>query len=44
VHGIGSGALRRAVHEFLDESPYCSDYREADPSAGGPGVTVAILS
>ena len=27
VHGIGSGALRRAVHEFLESSPYCTTFR-----------------
>jgi len=44
VHGIGSGALRRAVHELLAATPYCAEYHEADPLAGGAGVTVARLS
>jgi DNA mismatch repair protein MutS2 len=44
VHGIGSGALRRAVHELLAATPYCAEYHEADPIAGGAGVTVARLS
>jgi DNA mismatch repair protein MutS2 len=44
VHGIGSGALRRAVQEFLAASPYCAAYRDADPAAGGAGVTVAELA
>ena len=44
VHGLGSGALRRAVHEFLAGSPYCAAYREAEPSAGGAGVTIAQLA
>jgi DNA mismatch repair protein MutS2 len=44
VHGIGSGALRRAVREFLQTTPYCVGYRDAEPSAGGVGVTVAELS
>ena len=44
IHGLGSGALRRAVHEFLAESPYCAAYREADSSAGGAGVTIAELA
>jgi DNA mismatch repair protein MutS2 len=43
VHGLGSGALRRAVHEFLSETPYCTGYRDAEPSAGGAGVTIAEL-
>lgn len=44
VHGLGSGALRRAVREALDASPYCAGYREAEPAAGGAGVTIAELS
>jgi DNA mismatch repair protein MutS2 len=44
VHGLGTGALRRAVREFLAGSPYCAEWREAEPSAGGPGVTVARLA
>src|SRR6059036_3528312 len=43
VHGIGSGALRRAVHEFLEGSPYCAAFRESEPAAGGAGVTIAEL-
>jgi DNA mismatch repair protein MutS2 len=43
VHGVGSGALRRAVHEFLATSPYCSGFHEPEPSAGGAGVTIAEL-
>jgi len=44
VHGIGSGALRRAVQQFLATSPYCQRYREADLGAGGSGVTIAELT
>ena len=43
VHGLGTGALRRAVHEFLATLPYCTNYREAEPGAGGAGVTIAEL-
>jgi DNA mismatch repair protein MutS2 len=43
VHGIGSGALRRAVHEFLGDSPYCSSYRDGDAATEGAGVTIAQL-
>jgi DNA mismatch repair protein MutS2 len=44
IHGIGSGALRRAVQQFLATSPYCQGYREADLGAGGSGVTIAELN
>jgi DNA mismatch repair protein MutS2 len=43
IHGVGTGALRRAVHEFLDGSPYCAGHRDADPGAGGVGVTIVEL-
>jgi len=43
IHGIGSGALRRAVHDYLSTSPYCSSYRGAEAEEGGAGVTVAVL-
>lgn len=44
VHGVGSGALRRAVHEYLRGSPYCADFHEAPPHAGGAGATIVSLS
>ena len=44
VHGLGTGALRRAIQEFLAASPYCVKFREEDPVRGGGGVTVVELS
>jgi DNA mismatch repair protein MutS2 len=44
VHGLGTGALRRAVHQLLDATPYCAAYHDAEPAAGGAGVTVAELA
>jgi DNA mismatch repair protein MutS2 len=43
IHGLGSGALRRAVVEYLTSSPYCTEFRAGDPREGGAGVTVAKL-
>jgi len=43
VHGVGSGALRRAVHEYLSASPYCVDYRLGEEGEGGGGVTVVTM-
>jgi len=43
VHGIGSGALKRAVTEYLARSSYCTRFTEAEPNRGGAGVTVAEL-
>ena len=44
IHGVGSGALRRAVHEYLSDSPYCAAFREAEPHSGGAGATIVELS
>ena len=43
IHGVGSGALRRAVHEYLSSSPYCTSFHEAEPRAGGAGATIVEL-
>ena len=39
VHGLGTGALRRAVHALLADSPYISRF-----TPEGDGATVAELS
>ncbi|HLY37515.1 MAG TPA: Smr/MutS family protein, partial [Candidatus Binatia bacterium] len=44
VHGVGTGALRRALHEYLGTSPYCATFRDAEPREGGAGVTIAVLA
>jgi DNA mismatch repair protein MutS2 len=44
VHGMGTGALRRAVREFLAGSRYCSSYSEPSRAEGGGGVTIAELT
>ena len=44
VHGMGTGALRRAVRAYLSDSPYCASFNEAPRSEGGGGATVAELS
>lgn len=44
IHGIGSGALRRAVTEYLSGSHYCSSCRPGEASEGGAGVTIAELN
>ncbi len=43
IHGVGSGALRKAVREYLSTSPYCSAYREAEPQSGGAGATIVEI-
>jgi len=44
VHGMGTGALRRAVREFLANSPYCASYGEASRAEGGGGATIVELA
>ena len=44
IHGMGSGALKRAVEEYLSTSPYCAGFRSGTPREGGAGVTIADLS
>jgi len=44
LHGHGSGALKAAVREHLQRSPYVRRSRPADQNEGGDGVTVAELS
>ena len=44
IHGIGSGALKRAVETYLSDSPYCAGFRPGALAEGGAGVTVADLA
>ena len=44
IHGIGSGALKRAVQDYLSTSPYCTTFRSGEPREGGAGVTVAEIA
>jgi DNA mismatch repair protein MutS2 len=44
VHGIGSGALKKAIHDYLSTSPYCAGFRQAEPRYGGVGATIVEIS
>ena len=44
IHGIGTGALRTAVREFLGESPLVKAIQNAPQEEGGEGVTFAELA
>jgi DNA mismatch repair protein MutS2 len=44
VHGIGSGALKKAIHDYLSSSPYCAGFRQAEPHQGGAGATIVTIS
>ena len=43
VHGVGTGALRRAVRDALREHPRVRGYRGGRKDEGGEGATVAEL-
>jgi DNA mismatch repair protein MutS2 len=43
VHGVGTGALRRAVREHLAGEPGVARVADAAPEQGGDGVTLAVL-
>jgi DNA mismatch repair protein MutS2 len=43
IHGRGTGALRRAVHEELARIPDVREYFLANEEQGGDGVTIVRL-
>ncbi|GIX43928.1 MAG: endonuclease MutS2 [Candidatus Sumerlaea sp.] len=40
VHGQGTGALRKAIHETLRQHPHVKNYRYGTPLEGGGAVTI----
>lgn len=44
IHGHGTGALRKAVAEFLKDHPHVARYAAAPPDKGGSGATVVELN
>lgn len=44
LHGVGSGALRDAIHAHLEnDESYVEGFRQATPDEGGPQLTVVSL-
>lgn len=43
VHGKGTGALKKAVHEYLKNNPHVKSYRIGNFGEGDLGVTIAEL-
>jgi DNA mismatch repair protein MutS2 len=43
IHGRGTGALRRVVHEFLREHPSVASFRVGDATEGGDGATIVTF-
>jgi DNA mismatch repair protein MutS2 len=43
IHGKGTGALRRRIHEHLTGHPNIADFRLGMLTEGGAGVTIVEL-
>ena len=43
IHGRGTGALRRAIHEWLKTCPHVRQFALAPADRGGDGMTIAEL-
>lgn len=43
IHGHGTGALKSAVREFLNVSPYAAKYRPGESEEGGDGVSIVDI-
>ena len=43
VHGVGMGALKRAIADLLATHPHVGKFYPADPGEGGQGATIVEL-
>ena len=43
IHGKGTMALRKKIHEFLRICKYVVEFKDANQNEGGIGCTVATL-
>ena len=43
IHGKGTGALRTAITEQLQDDSRVKSFRLGEPGEGGSGVTIAVL-
>ena len=43
IHGYGTGALKKAIKEYLDNSAYVAKYRYGDETEGRDGVVIVDL-
>ena len=40
IHGHGTGALKKAIRDYLNDSPYVSKFRAGEDTEGGDGVCI----
>ena len=43
IHGHGTGAVKSAVRQFLNDSSYADSYRSGEIYEGGDGVTMVTI-
>ena len=43
IHGYGTGALKKAVQDYLKTSPYVSKFRYGEQAEGAEGVVIIDL-
>ena len=43
IHGFGTDAIRKMVHDLVDGYPLVASFRYGDKTEGGRGVTVVVL-
>ncbi|MCB1195907.1 endonuclease MutS2 [bacterium] len=44
IHGLGTGKLKKAVHEYLNSSQHIKNFRNGQQGEGGLGVTIVQIS
>ena len=44
IHGHGTGALKKAVRDYLTNSPYVAKFRPGEENEGGDGVSIADIN
>ena len=44
IHGHGTGVLKKAVREYIANSPYIAKFRPGEDAEGGDGVSVVDLN
>lgn len=44
IHGHGTGVLKKAIRDYLADSPYVAKFRPGEDAEGGDGVSIVDLS